>query len=99
MTCSGSPASSRVRHDSVPQVVKSEAGQPGRIPQRAPGRVPLARRLRRIELVMLARAPQIVFRIGVAEIVGAFQHPLDRVRAAWFSGIGRLLVSFLLWLT
>ena len=61
------------RDDGVPQVVESQARQASRIAQRAPGRVPLARRLRRIELVMLARAPEVVLRFRVAELVGALR--------------------------
>src|SRR5690349_13846065 len=36
-------------------------------------------RLRRVELVVLARAPQVVMRLHVAKVVGSFQHPLDRI--------------------
>lgn len=47
----------QVRDNGVSQVMESKAGQAGGLPQRAPGAVPLASRLCRIEFVVLARAP------------------------------------------
>src|SRR5687768_5920536 len=50
----------QVRDNRVAQVMEPEAGEAGGVSQRTPGRVPLARRLRRVELMVLARAPQVV---------------------------------------
>src|SRR5439155_21129342 len=43
-----------------------------------PGAIPPLRWLRRVELVVLAGAPEVVRRVRVAKVVGALQHPLDR---------------------
>lgn len=64
-----------VRDDSVAHVVEPEAGQAGRVPQRPPGAIPLLCRLGRVVVVVLARAPKIMLRVGVAEFVRAFEHP------------------------
>ena len=48
------------------------------VTQRPPGRVPLQHRLRRVEASPLARRPEIVLGLGVAEEVRALEHPRGR---------------------
>ena len=76
--------------------MEPEAAQAGRVPQRTPGAVPLCRRIGRVLVVVLARAPEIMLRVRVRKFVRALEHPRDGIAAAPFNGILRLLVSFLL---
>ena len=85
----------QVRDDRVAQVVEPEAGQMGRVPQRSPNAVPLLRRLRRVVVVVLARAPEIVLWVRVGEVVRVLSIRVMASRAAPFSGILHSLVSFL----
>jgi hypothetical protein len=60
----------------VPEIVKPKPREAGGLTKRAPGGVPLLSWFGRIELVMLAGAPQVVLRIDVSEFVGALDHCL-----------------------
>src|SRR5262245_18515925 len=66
----------KIGDDRVSEGVEPEACQASGVPQRAPGSVPLAPWLRRLKLVMLVRAPNVVTRIFVTKIVSALQHAL-----------------------
>jgi hypothetical protein len=55
------------RHNRLPQVVKPSPRQSGGIAQRPPCRVPVARRLGPVQLVMLAGTPQVMRRFRVPE--------------------------------
>jgi hypothetical protein len=61
-------------NDRVTQVVKADTGQARRVAQRAPGRVPLQHRLRRIVSPPLARGPEVMPWLRVPEQIGAFEH-------------------------
>src|SRR5438093_7469853 len=63
-----------------------------------PGAIPLLRWLRRFELVVLARAPEVVRRIRVAKVVGALQHALDRAAGFGVQG-NEPLAGFVLTVT
>ena len=58
-------------------VVEPEAGKAGRVPQRPPGGRSLLRRLGRVVMVVLARAPDVMHRLRVAEFVRAVEHLRD----------------------
>jgi hypothetical protein len=51
---------------------------------------------RRVVVVVLARAPDVMHGLRGGELVPAVEHRVKTSRAAPFSGISRLLVSFLL---
>src|SRR5437899_12900629 len=70
------PGFEQSRHDSMPQVMEPEALQARGVAQRAPRGVPLAGRLCRVKLVMLARAPEVVLRTCVSKFVRPLEHRL-----------------------
>jgi hypothetical protein len=53
----------QLRDDRVALVVEREAGKAGRVPQRPPGGRSLLRRLGRLVVVVLARAPDVMHRL------------------------------------
>ena len=87
---------SRPESPARPIQAASFAGKAGRITQRTPRRVPFARRLRGIELVMVARPPEIVRGIGVPEHVRSLEHAIARFERGFVQRTTRVPVSFLL---
>jgi hypothetical protein len=62
----------QVRDDRVAQVMEPEAGQAGCFPQRPPGDIPFLPWLRRVVLVVLIRAPEVMLSVRMSEFVCAF---------------------------
>jgi hypothetical protein len=80
----------------VTKVVEAQARESGLIAQGTPRRIPFARRLRWVQLVMLASAPQIVVGFGVSECVGAPHHTLHRVERGvvqWDHPLARFVLA------
>ena len=61
--------------------MEPEAGQAGCFPQRPPGAVPFLLRLRRVVVVVLIRAPEVMLSDRVSEFVCAFEYPRDGIAA------------------
>src|SRR5262245_21793794 len=78
------------------QVVKPKAAQVGGLSECTPGRVPLLRRLGRVELVVVVRTPNVVVWVRVPENVGPAQHALNgrfRRLIQWDRPLARLVLA------
>jgi hypothetical protein len=92
----GHPEFGELGDHSVPQVVEPKPRQARGVPERTPGGVPLQHRLRGIVASPLAGRPKKVIGLGVAEQIGALQHPrngLDGRRVEGNHTVARLVLA------
>src|SRR5262245_66181743 len=61
------------------QVMEPEAGQAGCFPQRPSGDLPFLPWVRRVVLVVLIRAPEVMLSVRMSEFVCPFEHPRDGI--------------------